>query len=106
MQVQINTDKATKGDEKQQAYFVNQIESALANFQSHITSIDVHLADQNGKKDGWDDIQCILEAKLEGRHPIAVTNQANTIEQALAGAIHKLKASLETILGKMQHQQN
>ena len=41
-----------------------------------------------------------MEARLEGKQPIAVANQADTTDQAVSGAIDKLKASLETIKGR------
>jgi hypothetical protein len=48
----------------------------------------VHLSDENGKKEGYNDIQCILEARIEGRDPIAVRCDADT-KNAVLGAIDK-----------------
>lgn len=46
----------------------------------------------------------MLEARLDGRkQPLAVSNQADTIEQAVSGAIDKLKTILETLLGRLQN---
>lgn len=42
----------------------------------------------------------MIEARLEGMQPIAVTNDSNSHEQAVEGALGKLKTSLETILGR------
>lgn len=42
----------------------------------------------------------MLEARLEGKQPIAVTCQEDTMEQAVTGAIHKLQTSLKTIIGR------
>ncbi len=42
----------------------------------------------------------MLEARLEGKQPIAVTDLADTYENAVDGAIQKLKSSLETIAGR------
>ena len=103
MKIQINTDKTINGDKKHQDLFITKIAKELDNYKSHITDIEVHLSDQNGKKKGWDDILCLLVAKVEGRQPIAVSNQANSIESAMSGAIDKLKASFETMLGRMQN---
>ena len=103
MKIQINTDKTIHRDEKHRDIFSSQIEKALDIYQSHVTRVDVHLSDQNGKKQGWDDILCLLEASLDGRQPIVVSNQANTIEIAVSGAIDKLKAALESVLGRIQN---
>lgn len=101
MQIQFNTDKTINGDERHQDFFTSQIAEELKQYQSDITRIEVHISDENGKKEGVNDIRCLLEARLEGRQPIAVSNQADTIEQSVSGAIDKLKASLKTILGRI-----
>jgi hypothetical protein len=56
-------------------------------------------------KEGLNDIQCMLEARIEGRDPIAVTCDADTAKNAVSGAIAKIKTSLDTILGRMQSHQ-
>jgi hypothetical protein len=102
MIIKINTDKTLPGEKRSGDFFTSQIAEALHRFESHITRIEVHLKDENGKKDGFNDISCLLEARLEGRQPIAVTNQANTIDLAVSGAIDKVKSAIETILGRIQ----
>jgi hypothetical protein len=47
----------------------------------------------------------MIEARLEGRQPIAVTNQADTHDQAVSGAIDKLAACLDTIINKLSNHQ-
>lgn len=103
MKIQFNTDKTIHGDERVLDFFTSKIAEELDRYQSHISRIEVHLTDQNGIKDGWNDIHCLLEARIEARTPIAVSNQADTVELAISGAVVKLKASLETILGRMQN---
>ena len=102
MTILINTDNTLSGEKRSDDFFTYQITEALHRFESHITRIEVHLKDESGKKDGFNDISCLLEARLEGRQPIAITNQADTIELAITGAIDKIKTSIETILGKIQ----
>ncbi len=103
MTIQINTDNTLNGDKQQQDFFKSQITESLKRYQSHITRIEVHLKDENGKKDGLNDVSCILEARLEGRQPIAVTDQADTAELAVSGAIEKIKTAVGSILGKIQN---
>ena len=102
MTILINTDKTITGEKRSIDFFTSQIAEALQRFESHITRIEVHLKDENGKKDGFNDVSCLIEARLEGRHPIAITNQANTIDLAVSGAIDKIKTAIETILGRIQ----
>jgi hypothetical protein len=43
----------------------------------------------------------MLEARLEGRQPVAVTEHAETMEQAVHGAAHKLVHLLDSTLGRL-----
>ncbi|MGK2863602.1 MAG: HPF/RaiA family ribosome-associated protein, partial [Chitinophagaceae bacterium] len=81
------------------------LQEELKRFSSQITRLEVHFSDQDGNKDGQSDKRCMIEARLEGMNPIAVTNHANTFEQALEGSIEKLKTSLDTILGRLSNHQ-
>ena len=101
MKIQFNTDKTVNGDERKQDFFTSQISNELERYESEISRIEVHLSDENGKKDGLNDIRCMMEARIEGKQPIAVVSQEDTIEFAVSGAIDKMKASLETKLGRM-----
>jgi ribosome-associated translation inhibitor RaiA len=103
MIVQINTDHNIEGKEKFTSTFTELITDELGHFSEHITRVEAHLADENGKKSGPDDIRCTLEARIEGRQPIAVTNHADTPYQAVSGATDKLRASLQTIFDKMKN---
>ncbi|MBL7857439.1 MAG: HPF/RaiA family ribosome-associated protein [Cyclobacteriaceae bacterium] len=103
MTIQINTDKTVDGTEERIAPYVAQIESKLSRFSDNITRIEVHLSDEDGNKDGLTTKRCLLEARLKNRKPIAVTNQTDSYDQAIAGALNKLTASLETIMGKLRN---
>jgi hypothetical protein len=102
MTIQINTDKNIEGSEKFTAYFTALIQQQLGRYKT-ITRIELYLSDVNGSREGPEDIKCLLEARLEGKRPIAVSNIADTNELAVNGAINKLKNSLETMLGKIQN---
>ena len=102
MTIQINTDNTLNGEKRSTDFFSSQIAEALQRFESHITRIEVHLKDESGRKDGFNDVSCLLEARIEGRKPIAITNQANTMNIAVTGAIDKIKTAIESILGKIQ----
>ncbi len=103
MIIQFNTDKTISGENRNQEFFTSQIAEELERYQSEITRIEVHISDENGKKEGLNDIRCLLEARLEGKQPFTVTNQADTIELAVSGAIDKLKSTLETKLGRVRN---
>jgi hypothetical protein len=103
MIIQFNTDKTITGDQRHQEYFTSQIEDGLKRFKSHLTRIEVHLSDENGKKEGINDILCVLEARLEGKQPVAVSYKADTVEKAVTGGIHTLKSALDKILDRMSN---
>ena len=102
MTIKINTDKTLSTDKRSTDFFIALINETLQRFESQITRVEVHLKDENGNKEGFNTVSCLLEARLEGRQPIAITNQANTIDLALNGAIIKIKNALKKILGKIQ----
>jgi ribosome-associated translation inhibitor RaiA len=101
MKIQFNTDKNIKGIEDFTAPLIILIEEELKRFDSQITRIEVHLSDEDGDKDGLKAKRCLMEARLNGMNPIAVSSQSDTEELAVSESIDKLKSRLETILGKL-----
>lgn len=102
MQIQLNTDKNVNGNEELIASSTSLISEELSRFSQQITRVEVHLSDEDGNKDGLNDKRCMMEARLAGMKPIAVTDHANNYEQAIIGAIDKLKTSLEKITGRLK----
>lgn len=102
MNIQINTGHNIKGNEALIAKFRSTINEALSRMSDHISSVQVHLSDEDGDKKGKNDKRCMLEARLERRQPIVVTDNAATLNQALDGAIDKLIRMIESILGRQR----
>lgn len=103
MTIQFNTDKTIDWDQRHNDHFSELIKEELDRFSDHITRVEVHLSDENGSKEGPDDIRCLMEVRVEGRKPIAASNKADTIEQSLTGVISKIKASLSKIVERFQN---
>ncbi len=103
MTIQINTDKNLSVHEAFEAKLDSLLSEELSRFSEHITRLEVHLSDENGHKEGFNDKRCMIEARVEGRQPISVTADADTHEQSVAAAIDKLKNSLDTILGRLRN---
>jgi len=101
MKIQFNTGKNIIGNEEFRTSVTYLVTEELSRFSHQITRLEIHLSDENGEKTGQFDKRCMLEARLKGMQPIAVTDYANTQEQAVKGAIDKLKTSLRTILGRL-----
>jgi hypothetical protein len=83
MQIQFNTDKNVTGNEELITSSTSLISEELSRFSQQITRVEVHLSDEDGNKDGFNDKRCMMEARLAGMKPIAVTDFANTHEQAI-----------------------
>ena len=100
MQIQINTDHNIKGHEALVAQVRGVVESALSHLSEHITRVEVHLTDESSHKSTQHDKRCMMEARLEGRQPITVTDEADTVVQAVDGAAGKLARLIESTLGR------
>ena len=101
MKIQINTDNHIAGHEALSQQAEATVASALGHLAEHITRVEVHLSDENGKKTGGRDKRCMMEARLEGHQPIAVTDESDSLDEAIAGAADKLKRSLDHTLSRL-----
>ncbi len=103
MTIQFNTDNNISGSDRLKTYFISFITEQLSRFSDHITRVEVHLSDVNGDKESPDDKRCLLEARVEGRKPIAVTFLANTFEKAISGATEKIIKSFDKLFGRLKN---
>lgn len=102
MQVHFNSDESLEGHEARRHHAEKVVRHALNRFGEQITRVEIHVSDVNGSKAGEDDKRCLMEARLAGRQPIAVTEMAGSLHQAIDGAAQKLRRSIESALGKQQ----
>jgi ribosome-associated translation inhibitor RaiA len=101
MKIQLNSDVHVEGTEALSNWASATVAQVLERFSAHISRVEIHLSDENGGKSGQDDQRCMLEARLEGRQPVAVTDHGATLEQAVQGASQKLARLLDTTLGRL-----
>lgn len=104
MQVLVRHDDTIQGSERLIALTTSIVESTLARFLDQITTVEVHYADENGKKTGGDDIRCSIEVRFEGRKPTAVSHHASDLEVALETAAEKMARALDHQLGRIRDQ--
>ncbi len=102
MKIQINTDRTIDGHEALARHAEAVVESTLGHISEHLSRVEVHLSDENGAKSGDHDKRCMMEARLDGHQPVAVTNEAGSLHQSIEGAAHKLKHALDHILGRLR----
>lgn len=103
MIIQFNADNNLTIHEEFSEKLTGNISSVLDRFSEHITRVEVHLSDNNGSKTGQDDKQCLLEARIRGKQPLAVSAGGKNYELAVDGALDKLRSSLDTVFGRMQN---
>jgi len=102
MIIQITTDNNVSGNEDFIGPFREKLHAALSRFSERVTSFQVHLGDENAGKEGDRDKRCVIEARIEGKPPIAVTCHEGNFPQAVKGAITKIKGALDTTLSKQR----
>jgi len=100
MLIEVRTDGNIQGGEQFSDDVKAVVHTALDRFGDGIRRIDVHLSDAIGNKIGHDDKCCKIEAHRDGHEPIVVTHRKTSMDHAIRGAVHDLKKSVESALGR------
>jgi hypothetical protein len=90
MLIQLKTDNHIDGRDPVVRQVATDLEQSLARFAAEITRLEVHFHDANAHKAGDRDKRCLLEARLRGHDPLAVSHSAATLTVAYQGARDKL----------------
>lgn len=102
MKIQVNTDNIIQGREDVVRLVNSNVEEAVGRHSDRITRVEAHLSDTNSNKSGTDDKRCVLEVRLAGLQPIAVSHEAATLELAVSEAAVKLQRLVDRTLGRLQ----
>ena len=100
MQVHLNTDDNIQNRESLAQWVESELKDKLARFRDHITRIEVHLSDVNAARVGDNDKRCTLEARVNGRPPVAVSHDAGTEADAFRGAVDRLMRAVDSAIGR------
>ena len=100
MQIQVNSDSSVAVDSELSRLVESTVNSALKRVEDRINPVEGHLSDVSGDKFSVQDKRCLMEARPAGRDPVAVSNQAATIEEAVRGAAQKLERLLDSLFGR------
>jgi hypothetical protein len=101
--VQVHANPDVAGGEQLSTEVEALVASVVGRFADRVSRVQVHLGDENSSaKGGSNDKRCMMEARIDGAAPVAVTELAPTIEQALNGAADKLERSLDSRLGRQR----
>jgi ribosome-associated translation inhibitor RaiA len=101
MQININTDKTIERHAGLDEHVQSVVSAALHRFGEHITRVEVHLSDNQAHKSADGDNRCLMEARVTGYQPIAVSDHAATLHQAIGGSADKLKRAIDSALGRL-----
>lgn len=101
MQININTDKTIERHQGLDDHVETVIKAAVGRFGEHITRVEVHLSDDNSQKSADGGNRCLLEARVTGYQPIAVSDHSIHLHQAISGAADKLKRAIESAVGRL-----
>lgn len=102
MQIQVNTGNGVENSESLQRWASEHLSETLERFQQDITRIEVQLSDENSGKAGNADKRCMMEARLAGHQPVAVSHHGVTQDEAFRGAGRKLLNALDHTLSKVR----
>jgi ribosome-associated translation inhibitor RaiA len=100
MQVLVNSDHHVGLDLTERVQGV--VAGRLQRFDGRITRVEVHLSDLNGQKLGERDKRCLMEARIGGMKPIAVSHEAATLTEAIHVAADKLERAVGHALGRLE----
>lgn len=100
MQIQINADNHLESSAARDDWARSVVDAAMGHFADVVTRVEVHLSDENAGKGGAAVVRCKIEARINGRPPIAVTHDAASLDPAVNGAADKLVRATEHALGR------
>lgn len=106
MQVQVNANNSVQTHESLERWAGEELKASLRRFGNDITSVEVHLSDENSDRISPDHKRCMLEARLTNHPPVAVNHQAGSLDEAIRGAIDKLRRALDHTFGKLREQRD
>lgn len=107
IKVQVNTSNDIENKDGLERWASDYLNDHLARFDQDLTSIEVQMTDENhAAKGGGGDKRCMMEARVNGRAPIAVTNYAANQDLAFRGAADKLSKALDHEFGKLDRREH
>lgn len=100
MQFQFNSDNRVVGDTAVAEDVEALVRGRLSRISDRLSRVEVHIGDVNGPRGGGDDKRCAVEVRPNGMKPISATDQASTVEAAVASATDKVLAAYDRQTGK------
>ena len=99
MQFQFNSDNRVTGDAAVADRIERLVRLRLDHVSARMTRVEVHVGDVNGPR-GGNDIRGSVELRPNGMRPIAATDEASSVEAAVASATDKARSAFDRQIGK------
>jgi ribosome-associated translation inhibitor RaiA len=106
MHVNVNTSNGIENKESLERWAAAYLNQHLARFAQDLGGVDVQLTDEHRGSNKGGDKRCMLEARINGRSPVAVTNNGADQDVAFRGAVEKLEHTLDRVLGKLDRREH
>ena len=100
MNVQVNSDRKIEGSQAQNTWATEVVQGAIAHRSAHVTHVEPHLNVAEGAKGAPREVCCMIEARLEARQPVAVTQHGPALDPAVRQAPQKLARLVEHTLAR------
>ncbi|MGE3108938.1 MAG: NAD-binding protein [Phycisphaerales bacterium] len=81
-----------------EAWVHRKLTGTFRRYGARMTAVEVHFEDVNGPKHSGDDAHCVMEARVNGRAPIAVRARAADLYAAIDAAARKLDSALSRVV--------
>jgi hypothetical protein len=99
MQFQFNSDNRITGDATVAGRIENLVRGRLDRVSDRLSRVEVHVSDVNGPRHG-NDIRCAVELRPNGMKPVSATDEAASVEAAVASATDKALSAYDRLIGK------
>ena len=101
MQFLFNSDNQIDGDTGMAERVEGMVRTKLNRVEERLTRVEVHVRDVDGPRSGANDKRAMVELRPAGLAPISGSDEADTIEAAIARATDKALAAFDRQIGKM-----
>jgi ribosome-associated translation inhibitor RaiA len=102
VKIQVYADSKLGGSERLSAYVTRSVSSELERYNAFITRVEIHINAEKSRSHDSGNLRCKMEARLKGRPPVAVTQEADELDQAIKGAVEKLNHSIQHTIGRLR----
>ncbi len=102
MQINVNTDRTITNHQGLDEHVDSVVRGSIERFGEHITSVEVHLSNENREKGADGGNSCMMEARVRGYQPIVVHEHSDDLRQSIKNAGGKLARALDSALGRLQ----